>query len=53
MVRKGLGSDFNVEKHFTPSYNPWDQRMCLIPDGDLYKAIRSGTADVVTGEMNQ
>ena len=52
MVRKGLGSDFNVEKHFTPSYNPWDQRMCLIPDGDLYKAIRSGTADVVTGEIS-
>ena len=52
MVRKGLGEDFDVEKHFTPRYNPWDQRMCLIPDGDLYKAIRSGEAEVVTGEIS-
>ena len=52
MVRKGLGENFDVEKHFTPRYNPWDQRMCLIPDGDLYKAIRSGEAEVVTGEIS-
>jgi cation diffusion facilitator CzcD-associated flavoprotein CzcO len=40
--------DFDVDTHFTPRYNPWDQRLCLIPDGDLYQAIRSGTVDVVT-----
>ena len=45
--RKAL-PDFDVDTHFTPRYNPWDQRMCLIPDGDLYDAIRSGKVDVVT-----
>ncbi len=45
-----LGSDY-VEKHFTPSYNPWDQRLCLIPDGDLYKAIRRDKAAVATGTI--
>ena len=48
MVREALGPDYDVEKHFTPSYNPWDQRMCLIPNGDLYEAINSGQASVVT-----
>ena len=50
-VRKQLGPDYDVEKHFTPSYNPWDQRLCLIPDGDLYKAINSGKASVVTDKI--
>ena len=45
-----LGRDY-VEKHFTPSYNPWDQRLCLIPDGDLFKAIQRGTAAVATGTI--
>ena len=45
-----LGSDY-VEKHFTPSYNPWDERLCLIPDGDLFKAIRRGAATVATGAI--
>ena len=40
-VQKALGSRSAVEKHFTPSYNPWDQRVCLVPDGDLFEAIRS------------
>ena len=48
MVRKALGPDFDVDTHFTPRYNPWDQRMCLIPNGDLYDAINSGKATVVT-----
>src|SRR5690606_31564806 len=39
---------FDVAKHFTPSYGPWDQRLCLVPDGDLFAAIRSGRATVVT-----
>ena len=47
-VRKQLGPDYDVETHFTPRYNPWDQRMCLVPDGDLFEALRSGKASVVT-----
>ena len=43
--------DIDVEKHFKPRYNPWDQRMCLAPDGDLFKALREGTASVVTDEI--
>ncbi len=46
-ARKQLGDEY-VDKHFTPTYNPWDQRLCLIPDGDLFKAIRRGKAEVVT-----
>ena len=46
-ARKQLGDEC-VDKHFTPTYNPWDQRLCLIPDGDLFKAISSGKAEVVT-----
>ncbi|MCB1027006.1 MAG: NAD(P)/FAD-dependent oxidoreductase [Microthrixaceae bacterium] len=51
MVRAELGEDYDVETHFTPSYNPWDQRLCLIPDSDLFKAIRSGAAEVVTDHI--
>jgi monooxygenase len=50
-VRKELGPDYDVEKHFTPSYNPWDQRLCLVPDHDLFRAIRSGQASVVTDQI--
>lgn len=46
-AQKILG-DFPVEPHFTPNYNPWEQRFCLAPDGDLFKAIRSGKASVET-----
>jgi len=46
-----LGRDFDVSKHFSPRYNPWDQRLCLVPDGDLFAAIRSGKASVVTDEI--
>ena len=38
-VKMALGPDYDVAKHFTPRYNPWDQRLCLVPDGDLFKAI--------------
>ena len=51
-VRAGLGPDYDVATHFTPTYNPWDQRLCLIPDGDLFKAIRSGKASVVTDHID-
>jgi cation diffusion facilitator CzcD-associated flavoprotein CzcO len=50
-VREHLGPDYDVEKHFTPRYNPWDQRLCLIPNGDLYDAINSGKASVVTDKI--
>ncbi len=50
-VRRALGDDYDVGKHFTPRYNPWDQRLCLIPDGDLFDAIKSGKAEMVTDEI--
>jgi cation diffusion facilitator CzcD-associated flavoprotein CzcO len=52
LVREELGQDFDVEKHFTPSYKPWDQRMCLVPDGDLFAAIKDNRANVVTDTIN-
>ncbi len=50
-VRNELGPDFDVERHFTPSYNPWDERLCLVPNSDLFAAIRSGKASVVTDRI--
>jgi len=47
-VRRALGPGQAVDPHFTPRYEPWDQRLCLVPDNDLFKAIRSGKAEVVT-----
>ena len=51
MVRNELGANYDVDKHFTPSYNPWDQRLCLVPNSDLFKAIRAGRASVVTDHI--
>lgn len=51
LVRKELGQDYDVETHFTPSYKPWDQRVCLVPDADLFKSIKSGKASVVTAQI--
>jgi monooxygenase len=51
-VRMALGPDYDVATHFTPRYNPWDQRLCLVPDGDLFKAIREKRASVVTSEID-
>jgi monooxygenase len=48
---KQLGTDFDVETHFTPRYRPWEQRMCLIPDADMFEAIKSGKASVVTDQI--
>ncbi len=47
-LRKELGPDFDVDRHFTPPYNPWDQRMCLVPDGDMLIALREKRASIVT-----
>jgi cation diffusion facilitator CzcD-associated flavoprotein CzcO len=52
-VRAELGSDFDIATHFTPRYNPWDQRLCLVPDADLFDAIRAGAAEVVTDAIEQ
>ncbi len=56
MIRKAtaaqLPKDYDVDIHFNPSYEPWDQRMCMVPDGDLFKAIREGSADVATGHID-
>ncbi len=49
-VSKEIGEEL-AEKHFRPSYNPWDQRLCLVPDSDLFASIRDGRASVVTGEI--
>ncbi|MFL6283458.1 MAG: flavin-containing monooxygenase [Pyrinomonadaceae bacterium] len=48
--RKQLGRDFDL-KHFTPQYNPWDQRLCLAPNADIFRAIRQGRASVVTDHI--
>jgi monooxygenase len=48
MVRDALGPDYDVEKHFTPRYNVWDQRVCAVPDADLFDAIKAGKVSVVT-----
>ncbi|HVF93311.1 MAG TPA: NAD(P)/FAD-dependent oxidoreductase [Sphingomonas sp.] len=53
MVRQHLGPDYDVATHFTPRYNPWDQRMCLVPDADLFGAINAGRAGVVTGVIER
>jgi cation diffusion facilitator CzcD-associated flavoprotein CzcO len=50
-ARKGLGTDFDVDTHFTPRYRPWEQRMCLIPDADMFVAIKAGRAGVVTDQI--
>ena len=50
-VQKELGPDYDVARHFTPAYDPWDQRLCIVPRGDLFAAIRSGKASVVTDQI--
>jgi cation diffusion facilitator CzcD-associated flavoprotein CzcO len=51
-VRQQLGPDYDVDTHFSPRYNPWDQRLCLVPDADLFAAIKSGRAAVVTDHID-
>ncbi len=47
-IARLLPRGYPIEKHFTPRYDPWDQRLCIVPDGDLFRAISDGRADVVT-----
>jgi cation diffusion facilitator CzcD-associated flavoprotein CzcO len=55
LLRKGaakrLPQDYEVDRHFEPKYEPWDQRLCFVPDSDLFNAISSGQASVVTGQI--
>ncbi len=51
-VRDALGPDYDVDTHFTPTYNPWDQRLCLLPNGDLFQSINQGHARVITDEID-
>ncbi|MEL6301466.1 MAG: NAD(P)/FAD-dependent oxidoreductase [Pseudomonadota bacterium] len=50
-VREAVGGKLDVDKHFSPPYKPWDQRLCLAPDGDFFAAIRAGRVDVATGDI--
>jgi monooxygenase len=47
-----MGPYYDVDTHFTPTYNPWDQRLCLVPDADLFEAIKEGRAAVVTDQID-
>lgn len=49
---KQLPEGYPVDKHFNPSYNPWDQRLCVVPDGDFFTSINKGQAHVVTDEFH-
>lgn len=51
-VAKQLPAGMDVDTHFKPAYDPWDQRLCFVPDGDLFKALRSGRASVVTDHID-
>jgi cation diffusion facilitator CzcD-associated flavoprotein CzcO len=57
MIRKGLlkelPADYEIESHFNPAYNPWDQRLCLVPDADLFEGIRKGKVEVVTDHVDR
>ncbi|MCP2294332.1 Predicted flavoprotein CzcO associated with the cation diffusion facilitator CzcD [Nocardia amikacinitolerans] len=50
-VRLQVGADLDM-RHFTPTYNPWDQRLCVVPNGDLFKVLRSGKASIATDRID-
>jgi len=52
-VRKALNDDIDVDPHFTPKYDPWTQRLCLVPDSDLFHALNSGKAEVRTAQIDK
>jgi cation diffusion facilitator CzcD-associated flavoprotein CzcO len=56
LVRKALErqlpADFDIDLHFTPNYDPWDQRLCLVPNGDLFEALADGSASIVTDRID-
>ena len=52
-IGKALPAGYDVKRDFSPPYNPWDQRLCLVPDGDLFAAMRSGKVSIVTGTIER
>lgn len=52
-ARNQLPAGYDVDSHFTPKYNPWDQRVCLVPDGDLFEVLSDGRAEMVTAEIDR
>jgi len=53
LTRRELSGKVDVETHFNPKYNPWDQRLCLVPDSDLFRSLRRGTSSVVTDHIQR
>lgn len=53
LVKKEMGPEYPVNTHFNPSYNPWDQRICMAPDSDLFNAIKAGTSTIVTDHIDR
>ena len=51
LTEKQLPAGFDLDTHFNPPYDPWDQRLCLVPDGDLFRTLRRGTASIATGRI--
>src|SRR4029450_10407989 len=51
LTEKQLPAGFDVDTHFNPPYDPWDQRLCLVPDGDLFRSLRRGEASIATGRI--
>jgi len=53
VVHGWMGDDFAIDTHFNPSYKPWDQRLCLVPNGDLFRSLRKGTSSIVTDHIER
>jgi cation diffusion facilitator CzcD-associated flavoprotein CzcO len=53
VVHGWMGDDFDIDTHFNPSYKPWDQRLCLVPNGDLFRSLRKGTSSIVTDHIER
>jgi monooxygenase len=51
-LEKALPAGYDIDTHFKPNYNPWDQRLCVVPDGDLFKSLHSGKAEIVTDRID-
>lgn len=51
-LQRQLPADYDIDTHFKPSYNPWDQRVCLVPNGDLFRSIRKGQVSIVTDRID-
>lgn len=53
LVRKEMGPSYDTDQHFSPSYGPWDQRVCVVPDSDLFRAVKGGRASIVTDTIER